>query len=321
MCVTTCNSKCPLKVTGTSFELTCEMSVCLFCTQRYTVDGEHIPLALGCGHSYAKSCLKVYFTKYCAGKPMTCPNCRYIIGVPFDQLKPNYTAIDMLHSEVQRQASVEYESPYLRGAAVIIDEKLRDILQKIQDIESKEKSDKNVYQQAVTLKMISSEEKVKDLEKELMQERTKLAEYGLALNNCPHKCTNLLNGLNLVHELIKSEAYLAETQNLCMNIMKSRKLAFMDIELSYDLATLRRRRKEVQAMVEWLGNDAKRKYYISLLELEYHYLFPSIQDKFNIWNLLSNRAELRGLMDAEYDSGRDVCESLCKLHPNVPMQL
>ena len=58
------------------------------------MEGEHIPLTLGCGHSFGRSCLKDYmFARTGSAK---CPHCRSDIRTEFDELYPNYTLISCL---------------------------------------------------------------------------------------------------------------------------------------------------------------------------------------------------------------------------------
>jgi hypothetical protein len=86
-----------------------------------------------------------------------------------------------------------------------------------------------------------------------------------------------------------SKEYLKETQELCKNIMENRVLCFTEIEYFFDFKSLRARRKEIESVDKWEENKLYREYYVSLLKLTSHYLFPMIKNKFDIWVLLNNR--------------------------------
>ena len=60
------------------------------------MEGEHIPLALECGHSYGKSCMRDLMASQ---KDLPCcPQCRHIIVKRFCDLNPNYSLIACLQS-------------------------------------------------------------------------------------------------------------------------------------------------------------------------------------------------------------------------------
>ena len=69
---------------------------CLICLCPYTSEGDHVPLALRCGHSFGKSCLQAYMST--SRGISSCPQCRSVIGGPFESIRPNYPLISCLES-------------------------------------------------------------------------------------------------------------------------------------------------------------------------------------------------------------------------------
>ena len=75
-------------------------------------------------------------------------------------------------------------------------------------------------------------------------------------------------------------------------------------------------------MSEYSAREEYRNYVVSLLRLEYHYLFPSAANKFDIWALLEMRMRLRNLKNyVRYYRARLVCEKLIDMHPDVSMRI
>lgn len=67
---------------------------CPICLSEYSVEGEHIPLTLECGHSYGKSCMRDLMASQ--GDHACCPQCRHRILRRFRDLNPNYSLIACL---------------------------------------------------------------------------------------------------------------------------------------------------------------------------------------------------------------------------------
>ena len=64
---------------------------CTICLCEYSLEGEHIPLILECGHAYGKSCLRALMASRTHGAK--CPQCRREIRRRFDELEPDYVLI------------------------------------------------------------------------------------------------------------------------------------------------------------------------------------------------------------------------------------
>ena len=69
---------------------------CSICLDDYSLEGDHIPLALECGHSYGKSCLRALMASRRHGA--NCPQCRREIRRRFDELEPDYSLIASLRT-------------------------------------------------------------------------------------------------------------------------------------------------------------------------------------------------------------------------------
>lgn len=117
--------------------------------------------------------------------------------------------------------------------------------------------------------------------------------------------------------------YRSQSEILCRDIMSKSFLAFYEAQIEFSPCNLRTRILQVEALPEYSAREEYRNYVVSLLKLEYHYLFPSAENKFDVWSLLEMRMKLRNRLqsDGRYDIPTLVCEKLIEMHPDVPMRI
>eukprot|EP00210_Caulerpa_lentillifera_P004049 g3862.t1 len=73
---------------------------CDICYKRFTVDGEHVPKLLPCGHSYCSKCLASITNN---STTIACPNCRIRFDITNSNTLPkNFKLIEVIEEEKQK---------------------------------------------------------------------------------------------------------------------------------------------------------------------------------------------------------------------------
>lgn len=290
---------------------------CAICMCNFTADGEHIPLGLPCGHTFGGSCLqRIMFRR--------CPTCRERIGRPFNEIPKNFLALAILSSTKSESCSLD---ACIRGSRAFVTESNDNVTLQIDDL-LKEMEAKRAANVSRTASISAMEVSIADLRRRLKgDEAVLILSKALALSLMTELGEQSPDAMNLrrlrkLQDVLVSEDYMSQSQNLCRDVMTNSFLAFFVPQIKFDICDLRARILEVEARADYDTREEYRNYVVSLMKLEYHYLFPSVADKFDIWSLLEMRMRLRKTKNwMLYHLEAQACEKLIDIHANVSMRL
>ena len=294
---------------------------CAICFNVYTADGAHLPCVLQCGHTFGRSCLRraLIFRS-------ECPTCRYEITGDVSRIPKNYGIIEILTKDVPKS-----ETPLMDACTNGSIKFIRDTINGLAS-EKKELSNEIAEEHAANAARIASipamEASIANLKRLLQVEKAKLVSSKAAIlsytveasEQSPDRC--YLRHLRRIIKTACSQDYILESHGLCRDIMSKSFLAFYEAQTEFDPRELHARILEVESMSEYSAREEYRNYVVSLLKLEYHYLYSGAANKFDIWALLEMRMRVHNLKNEFRDRhATQVCEKLIDMHPDVSMRI